>query len=104
MKNLILTILCAALMVGCGTVLAHTPPGNDGGACHGANKETCRPDPQPSHGQDCQPHGANQDANDDHCGPSAAPTLTPVPSSTPSNQPSETPNFPEITPPATDTE
>jgi len=108
---------------------AKTPPGNDGGYCHGANHESCRPDPQPSHGQDCQPHGNNPDGNDDHCGPasSASPSPSqpsPSPTSSPSASPgpsassspspsaspsasspgSSSPNGPSVTPPATDTE
>lgn len=63
-----------------------TPPGQDG-SCHGANQATCRPDPQPSHGQDCthQPPG-NPNGNDDHCAspaPSPSPTPTPKPTPTP---------------------
>ena len=84
------------------------PPGNDGDLCHGANQQTCRPDPQPSHGAECDPHGNNPDGNDDHCGPtegespSLQPTATPTiphpsvsvkptPSVTPSTKPSPTP-------------
>lgn len=72
-----------------GTVKAGEPPfGNDGPPCHGQNQNDCRPDPQPSHGQDCDAHGNNPDGNDDHCGvdqieempgPSATPLPTPSP-------------------------
>lgn len=90
------------------------PPGNDGENCHGANMETCRPDPQPSHGADCDPHGNNPDGNDDHCtevtpdvtfAPTEEPTSTPMftstptveptvmPTSTPTESPSESPSI-----------
>lgn len=84
--------------------------GNDGNLCHGHNMASCRPDPQPSHGHDCDSHGRNTDGNDDHCGPTA--TVTPCPSCVPATQappptgslvpPIETAN-PIPPPPATDT-
>jgi hypothetical protein len=79
-------------------VAAHVPPGNDGNNCHGANQVPCRPDPQPSHGQDCQPHGNNPDGNDDHC---AAPSIvaSEAPSTVPSMEPSEAPS--QVTEPST---
>lgn len=45
--------------------------------CHGANEEECREDPSDS-GQDCDPHGRNEDGNDDHC----AATTTTAPATT----------------------
>lgn len=98
------------------TLAGDPPPGNDGGNCHGANQASCRPDPQPSHGQDCDEHGNNPDGNDDHCAssapsdepstqPSTEPSITPstAPSVAPSTAPSDEP-IPGITPPPTDTE
>src|SRR5258706_15548757 len=82
------------------TFAGSPPPGNDGGFCHGKNHQTCRPDPQPSHGQDCQPHGNNPDGNDDHCGPDPKSSVAPVPS-VPVNDP---PKILHLTPPPTDTE
>jgi len=125
MKKLILAA-AAALFLFSTPVFAgdHTPPGNDGGFCHGANKASCRPDPQPSHGQDCKPHGNNHDGNVDHCGPSPSASVAPSPSAsgTPSTEPTITPTAsvspsvtpsepgvdvgggnPDITPPPTDT-
>ena len=87
------------------------PPGNDGDLCHGANQQTCRPDPQPSHGAECDPHGNNPDGNDDHCGPtegespSLQPTVTPTPSiphPSVSVKPSPTPES-SLIPPVTTT-
>lgn len=96
MRRLILTALAviAIAMTGVASVSA-TPPGNDGNHCHGANMETCRPDPQPSRGQDCAAHGNNPDGNDDHCStevPSSEPSATPSPSVAPSAAPSATPS------------
>jgi hypothetical protein len=71
------------------------PPGNDGPYCHGANREACRPDPQPSHGAECKDHGRNVDGNDDHClAPLPTPnvTLAPPPTPTITLQPSEAPS------------
>lgn len=104
MKKFILVFATVLSLFTWATVAAHVPPGNDGGQCHGANQIECRPDPQPSHGKDCQPHGNNPDGNDDHCGP--------IPSSEPSTEPSEPPlpdtgggpDVPQLTPPPTDTE
>lgn len=44
-----------------------SPPGQ--GECqHGNSGQECRPDPQPSHGQDCEEHGPNEGGvNEDHC-------------------------------------
>jgi len=107
-KRLIMIAAVVVVALGATSVTnAHTPPGNDGGYCHGANKESCRPDPQPSHGQDCKPHGNNQDGNDDHCasvpptsGPSTSPSSSPVPSVEPSptssTEPSPTPSSPDV--------
>lgn len=92
-------VIFVLIMFATGRVNASTPPGQDG-SCHGANMTDCRPDPQPSHGQDCthQPPG-NPNGNDDHClptpSPEVSPSLTPVPSMTPT--PSATP-IPQPTP------
>lgn len=96
LSGIALTV-CAviALALGGASNVTATPPGNDGNLCHGANQETCRPDPQPSHGQDCDAHGNNPDGNDDHCGPTAQPTE--VPTSEPSDSPSPT-SEPTVTP------
>ena len=109
-RRLIIGAVVALLLLVPVTVSGHVPPGNDGGFCHGANKETCRPDPQPLHGQDCLPHGHNQDGNDDHCAatPTVAPTPTATPTTTPSEEPSTaptpTPTLPTVTPTPTPTE
>lgn len=43
-----------------------TPPGQ--GECnHGNSNQPCKPDPQPEHGKDCDPHGNNGGVNEDHC-------------------------------------
>ena len=65
---LVIASISLLALAGASTIRAGEPPfGNDGPACHGANQDDCRPDPQPSHGQDCLPHGNNPDGNDDHC-------------------------------------
>src|SRR5947208_16963405 len=65
-------------------------PGIGQGPCHhGNSKKSCRPDPQPSHGKDCQTHGKNGGGNQDHCiqtpstpNPSPSPTVKPKPKTT----------------------
>jgi outer membrane biosynthesis protein TonB len=101
MKRLILTgiAVLALAFASITTAAANTPPGNDGDPCHGANQETCRPDPQPSDGQDCLPHGNNPDGNDDHCA-SPEPTVTPEPSASPSPEPTSTPTPSESSSPS----
>jgi len=63
-------------------------PGIGQGPCHhGNSNKPCRPDPQPSHGKDCQQHGKNGGGNQDHCiTVSSNPTPTPTPSATASVQ------------------
>jgi hypothetical protein len=88
------------------------PPGQ--GECdHGNSGQDCRPDPQPTHGQDCEEHGNQGGVNEDHCTgeeePSPTPTTetpSPTPSSTPSPTSSSTPSqppTPEVTPSVTTT-
>ncbi len=44
-----------------------TVPGSPGGVCsQGSSDKPCSPDPQPSHGQDCEDHGAAK-GNENHC-------------------------------------
>jgi hypothetical protein len=44
-----------------------SPPGQ--GECdHGnSSQDTCKPDPQPDHGKDCEAHGNSGGVNEDHC-------------------------------------
>ena len=50
-----------------------TVPGSPGGVCsQGASDKPCRPDPQPSHGQDCEDHGAAK-GNENHCAGATTP-------------------------------
>lgn len=71
-----------------------SPPGQ--GECeHGNSQQSCRPDPQPSNGQDCDEHGPKEGGvNEDHClggDPSVAPSPSSVvPSDAPSSEPSAT--------------
>jgi hypothetical protein len=118
MKKLFTIIAAAAIMVGCGTAIAHTPPGQND-SCHGANLASCRPDPQPSHGHDCDHPNGNPIGNDDHCSPTPSETPSESPSEEPSTEPSSEPSTEPsaeptpsttlppavtITPPPTDTE
>ena len=52
------------------------PPGQ--GVCeHGNSGQTCVPDPQPDHGQECEEHGPNEGGvNEDHCLTTTATTTT----------------------------
>lgn len=86
------------------------PPGQ--GECdHGNSQQTCKPDPQPSHGAECDPHGQQGGDNEDHCAsqppevtPSPEPTTEPSPeptaspSATPEPTPSVSPGPPDPTP------
>lgn len=85
---------------------AYAGYGNDDDGCHGANQEECRPDPQPSHGKDCEEHG-NGGISDDHCGGGPIHTGTPEPdaSPTPSEEPAVEPDpEPSTTPTPTPAE
>ena len=64
------------------------PPGQE--ECeHGNSGQTCVPDPQPTHGQDCEEHGPNEGGvNEDHC--LSETTTTTVPSSTTTSVPPTT--------------
>lgn len=106
MKRIVITLLVVAMMAfaGAGTTLASPPtdgPPGQGECSHGNSQATCRPDPQPDHGQDCDEHGPFEGGvNEDHCGgetstpsPSSSPTPTAFP--TPSVYPSESPDSSE---------
>jgi hypothetical protein len=104
MKKLVLAAAVVATLVFVGVAGASAappvggPPGQ--GECdHGNSQRSCRPDPQPSHGADCDPHGGhNGGVNEDHCSkatppaqPTPKPTPTPRPTPTPETNPTPTP-------------
>jgi hypothetical protein len=99
-----LMLVAAGLAMTPGTVAADPvgdPPGNDGVCQHGNSDKSCREDPQPDHGKDCESHGANADGNEDHCladelnEPPV--TSSPPPStSTTENEPEEEPEVLQI--------
>jgi hypothetical protein len=96
-------VVSAASPSGQETALAD-PPGNDGVCEHARSEKDCRDDPQPDHGKDCDPHGANFDGNEDHCKtktPTATPE-TPTATNTPET-PTATPETPTATATATNT-
>ena len=63
-----------------------TVPGSPGDVCsHGASDKPCRSDPQPSHGQDCQDHGAAK-GNEDHCAGATTQQTQPTTQQTQSTQ------------------
>lgn len=71
------------------------PPGQ--GECdHGNSQQSCKPDPQPSHGQDCDEHGNHGGVNEDHCSP--APTVNPTPTPPVITPTPEVTSTPEVTP------
>jgi hypothetical protein len=61
-------VLVLALGVGAqgGTAFAGR---NHGPVCHGTNQVTCRPDPQPTHGNDCGSNTKHPLNSSDHCMP-----------------------------------
>lgn len=74
------------------------PPGQ--GPCgHGNTGKDCKPDPQPTHGKDCNEHGQSGGVNEDHCLGTTPTTTTTAP--TPS-QGSTTTTDETSTTPATD--
>lgn len=87
---------------GVGATQPSSPPGQ-GDCDHGNSQQSCKPDPQPSNGQDCEEHGPNEGGvNEDHCAssePSVAPSVepsappTPTPTPTPTVEPTPTPTL-----------
>lgn len=66
-------------------VTAASPGIGEGPCQHGNSNKACKPDPQPSHGKDCQKHGKHGGLNQDHCivtPSSPKPSVTPTPSAT----------------------
>lgn len=63
----------------------------DDGCNHGNSHKSCRPDPQPEHGKDCEEHGNHGGNNEDHCDDSD----TPVSSSTTTTTTTKPPKNPE---------
>lgn len=103
MKRLIKAAITAifVLSVGfAGTVSATQPtdgPPGQGECEHGNSGQPCRPDPQPSHGADCDEHGPFEGGvNEDHCLPEVTPSPSiepsPTPSATPTSEPSPEPS------------
>jgi hypothetical protein len=78
--------LAGLLIVSLGVSAALADPGNGNGpptsppgqgACeHGNSGQECKPDPQPSHGKDCDEHGNQGGVNEDHCLDTPPPTTT----------------------------
>ncbi len=81
------------------------PPGQ-GDCSHGNSGQTCVPDPQPTHGQDCEEHGQQGGVNEDHCLTTTIATTTsgPPPTTTATEVPTTTTTVSETTPPPTTTE
>lgn len=89
MKKLAILMFAATLSVLVLAVAASAdppvggPPGQ--GECeHGNSGQTCVPDPQPTHGQDCEEHGNEGGVNEDHClstSTTVSPTTTTQPPS-----------------------
>jgi len=73
------------------------PPGQ--GECeHGNSGQTCVPDPQPTHGQDCDEHGPNEGGvNEDHCLSVSPTTSTTTPTTTTTTAPTTTSVAPTTT-------
>lgn len=74
-----------------------SPPGQ-AECAHGNSQATCRPDPQPSHGAECDEHGPHEGGvNEDHClpTPEVTPSASPTGTASPSDEPSPTPPVPD---------
>jgi len=91
MKRALLLLGALALLAGgiavaaLATPPAGGPPGQ--GECeHGNSGSSCKPDPQPDHGQDCDEHGNHGGVNEDHCLPDeTTPTDTTPTDTTPTD-------------------
>lgn len=57
------------------------------GCDHGATSKSCRPDPQPEHGKECDKHGRHGGVNEDHCATTTTIT-TPLPTTSTTSAPS----------------
>lgn len=88
LASIILAIALSFVMTGIAAANPTTPPGQ--GECgHGNTNKTCKPDPQPTKGKDCDEHGPKEGGvNEDHC--SAQPSSTPTPTVSPSPTPTST--------------
>jgi hypothetical protein len=67
-RLLLATSIASVALIGQGT--AAWAGHNQGPECHGANQTPCRPDPQPTHGNDCGCSGNTDNGtnSNDHCG------------------------------------
>ena len=101
---LLAVAFAATIALPVSVAVADPPPGGPPGQgeCeHGNSGETCRPDPQPTHGQDCEEHGPNEGGvNEDHCLPTTDPSTTSPPTVTTTVLPTTTA---PTTPPPPDT-
>lgn len=85
-------VASVALPVGIATATPPSEPPGQGDCSHGNSGASCVPDPQPTHGQDCEEHGNNGGVNEDHCASVSPPPPSPSPSESPSPSPSESPS------------
>lgn len=113
--KIMFSLVCVALGIGTAVALAakpSSPPGQDP-CSHGNSNKPCKPDPQPEHGKDCEPHGKGPGGkNEDHCAPvttTEPPTTTteppppPPPTTTTPTTTTTTPTTTTTTPTATTT-
>jgi hypothetical protein len=93
-RIILLAVAAAALSIGgfAAVGVAAPPPANPGSpgdnCSHGNSNQPCKPDPQPTHGKDCDDHG-NARGNEDHCGPGETET-TPTETTPTETTPTET--------------
>jgi hypothetical protein len=68
---------------------------NENDGCdHGNSHKPCRPDPQPTHGKDCETHGNHGGINEDHCSGDSTTTTQPPVTTTTTSKPSKNPEPP----------
>jgi outer membrane biosynthesis protein TonB len=87
------TLAAAIILVALAGTARATPPADppgQGECDHGNSQQSCKPDPQPSHGADCEEHGQQGGVNEDHC-TEVTPSQTTEPSPEPTASPSDTP-------------
>ncbi len=100
-KFLIALAVAATVALPVGAAMADPPvdgPPGQGECEHGNSGQTCVPDPQPEHGQECEEHGQEGGVNEDHClDTTTTSTVSPSPTVTDTTTTTAPTTPPEVT-------